>query len=75
MKTTHGKVDADTLADVAGERAKEYVDHGVDAYNALAERTRDVGLRADKYVRANPWMVIGIAAGVGLLAGLMLRRR
>lgn len=72
MKTAHA---TDSLADVAGERAKQYVDTGVDAYNALAEKTQVVGKRVDGYVRSNPWMMIGAAAGVGLLLGLMIRRR
>jgi ElaB/YqjD/DUF883 family membrane-anchored ribosome-binding protein len=29
----------------------------------------------DAYVRANPWPAVGIAAGIGLLIGLLLRRR
>jgi len=66
---------SDSIADAAGARAKEYVDNGVDAYHALAEKTQEVGKQVDGYVRTNPWMVIGAAAGVGLLLGLMLRRR
>ncbi|HEX6998817.1 MAG TPA: DUF883 family protein [Gammaproteobacteria bacterium] len=30
---------------------------------------------ADRYVRANPWRAVGIAAGVALLLGLLLNRR
>jgi ElaB/YqjD/DUF883 family membrane-anchored ribosome-binding protein len=72
MKAAHAN---DTIADVAGERAKEYVDTGVEAYHALAEKTQAVSKRVDGYVRTNPWMMIGAAAGVGLLLGLMLRRK
>jgi ElaB/YqjD/DUF883 family membrane-anchored ribosome-binding protein len=73
MKATHAS--NDSIADVAGERAKQYVDSGVDVYNNLAEKTQAVGKRVDGYVRTNPWMMIGAAAGVGLLLGLMIRRR
>jgi len=66
---------SDSIADTAGARAKQYVDNGVDAYHALAEKTQEVTKQVDGYVRTNPWMVIGAAAGVGLLLGLMLRRR
>ena len=65
----------DSLADVAGERAKHYVDTGVDTYNALAEKTRAVGQQVDGYVRNNPWWVIGAAAGLGVLLGMLIRRR
>jgi ElaB/YqjD/DUF883 family membrane-anchored ribosome-binding protein len=30
---------------------------------------------ADEYVRGNPWQAVGIAAGVGLVLGLLLSRR
>ena len=30
---------------------------------------------ADEYVRGNPWQAVGIAAGVGLVLGLILSRR
>jgi ElaB/YqjD/DUF883 family membrane-anchored ribosome-binding protein len=30
---------------------------------------------ADQYVRHNPWQAVGIAAGVGLVLGLLISRR
>jgi ElaB/YqjD/DUF883 family membrane-anchored ribosome-binding protein len=30
---------------------------------------------ADEYVRGNPWRAVGIAAGVGLVLGLLMTRR
>lgn len=42
--------------------------------NALQE-ARDAADAADIYVQKNPWQSVGIAAGVGLLIGLLLRRR
>lgn len=55
----------------------------------LAEATRDLkhlqevavlrakaaGHATDEFVQEHPWKSIGIAAGVGLLAGLLLARR
>ena len=38
-------------------------------------RAREVAEAADEYVRENPWQSVGIAAGVGLLVGLLLARR
>lgn len=35
---------------------------------------RDAAGRTDDYVRANAWTTAAIAAGVGLIAGLLLRR-
>jgi len=49
---------------------------------ASGEHVRDVGDSAreaaseiDKQVRRNPWAAVGIAAGVGLLLGLLLGRK
>jgi ElaB/YqjD/DUF883 family membrane-anchored ribosome-binding protein len=38
---------------------------------AAAGMTRE----ADAYVHENPWAAIGVAAGIGLIVGLMLGRR
>jgi ElaB/YqjD/DUF883 family membrane-anchored ribosome-binding protein len=39
------------------------------------ERARELAGDADEYVRGNPWQAVGIAAGIGLLLGLLLTRR
>jgi ElaB/YqjD/DUF883 family membrane-anchored ribosome-binding protein len=39
------------------------------------KRAREVADATDEYVRENPWQSVGIAAGVGLLIGLLLSRR
>jgi ElaB/YqjD/DUF883 family membrane-anchored ribosome-binding protein len=39
------------------------------------ERARELAGDADQYVRGNPWQAVGIAAGVGLVLGLILSRR
>lgn len=38
-------------------------------------KVKAVGQTTDGYVHDHPWQSIGIAAGVGLVAGLMLGRR
>jgi ElaB/YqjD/DUF883 family membrane-anchored ribosome-binding protein len=30
---------------------------------------------AEEYVRANPWQAVGVAAGIGLVLGLLISRR
>jgi ElaB/YqjD/DUF883 family membrane-anchored ribosome-binding protein len=42
-----------------------------DAY----QRAREAADAAEGYVRENPWQALGIAAGVGVLVGLLLSRR
>lgn len=44
------------------------------AEEALMDKTKEVARAADVYVRQNPWNAVGIAAGVGLILGLLLRR-
>jgi ElaB/YqjD/DUF883 family membrane-anchored ribosome-binding protein len=39
------------------------------------QRAREVADATEEYVRENPWQSVGIAAGVGLLVGLLLSRR
>lgn len=46
-----------------------------DAEAALRERTREVVRATDHYVHEHPWKAIGVAAGVGLLFGLLIGRR
>jgi ElaB/YqjD/DUF883 family membrane-anchored ribosome-binding protein len=40
----------------------------------LRAQVRRVAESTDDYVRARPWAMIGAAAGVGVLIGLLLRR-
>lgn len=39
------------------------------------QRAREMAEATEGYVRENPWQSVGIAAGVGLLVGLLLSRR
>jgi ElaB/YqjD/DUF883 family membrane-anchored ribosome-binding protein len=45
------------------------------SYDEALRRAREVADATDEYVRENPWQSVGIAAGVGLLLGLLLSRR
>ena len=39
------------------------------------ERARALADDADRYVRRNPWGAVGVAAGIGLVLGLLISRR
>ncbi|MES2310404.1 MAG: DUF883 family protein [Verrucomicrobiota bacterium] len=43
--------------------------------DAAIEKTKEVARAADEYVHENPWKAVGVAAGVGFLIGLLIRRR
>jgi ElaB/YqjD/DUF883 family membrane-anchored ribosome-binding protein len=46
-----------------------------DAEAAIRERTREVARATDHYVHEHPWKAIGVAAGIGLVIGLLIGRR
>jgi len=43
--------------------------------HGFAEDAREMGGRGQRLVRQHPWASIGIGAGLGLLAGFLIRRR
>ena len=46
-----------------------------DAQAAAIDRAKQVGRATDDYVHDNPWRSVGIAAGIGLVVGLLIGRR
>ena len=46
-----------------------------DAEEVLVAKTRAAARATDDYVHESPWTAVGIAAGVGLLVGLIIGRR
>ena len=46
-----------------------------DADEILRDRTKAAARATDDYVNDNPWRAVGIAAGVGLLLGVIIARR
>ena len=46
-----------------------------DVEQQALERARAFAGDADQYVRGNPWQAVAIAAGAGVLIGLLLSRR
>ena len=45
-----------------------------DAEKVLIDKSKECVDIADDYVRENPWSAVGIAAGIGLVLGLLIRR-
>jgi ElaB/YqjD/DUF883 family membrane-anchored ribosome-binding protein len=46
-----------------------------DAEAALVDKAKQAGRAADDYVHDNPWRSVGVAAGIGLVIGLLIGRR
>ncbi len=45
-----------------------------EAEEAMLEKTRQAARVTDEYVHDNPWRAVGIAAGVGLVVGMLISR-
>lgn len=72
-------------ADQAGEKvsaARERIQDSLatakarmaDTQKAMLEKTRQAARATDDYVHENPWRAVGIAAGVGLVVGMLISR-
>jgi len=46
-----------------------------EAEDVLIDKGRQAARVTDEYVHDNPWKAVGIAAGIGLLIGLLIGRR
>lgn len=63
------------LRERIGERLRDAKIRIADAEEALVDRTKAAARATDDYVNDNPWRAVGIAAGVGLLLGIIIGRR
>ena len=45
-----------------------------DAEKLLVKKSKEAADIADDYVRENPWGAVGVAAAIGLVLGLLIRR-
>ena len=66
MATMRAKVEASLAT------AKEKMS---DAQAAMLARTRAAARATDEYVHVHPWKAVGVAAGVGLVVGLLIGPR
>lgn len=63
------------LRERIGERLRDAKMRIADAEAALVDKTKAAARATDDYVNDNPWQAVGIAAGVGLLLGIIIGRR
>lgn len=62
-------------ADQAAPRVKEVRARAEETLRNAREHLSGAGAELDGKVRANPWAAVGIAAGVGLVLGILLSRK
>ena len=63
-----------SAADSYAHARQTIADLGGQAQRAASDWTQHTRADTEDYVRGNPWSALGIAAGIGILVGLMLRR-
>ena len=62
-------------ADQAGPRVQEARARTEEALRSARERMQSTGRELDTQVREHPWVAVGVAAGIGLLIGVLLARK
>jgi len=76
LRATAGQ--AGDKAAAARERIQESLvaakERLVAAERAVVEKTKQAAKATDEYVHENPWKAVGIAAGVGLIVGMLISR-
>jgi ElaB/YqjD/DUF883 family membrane-anchored ribosome-binding protein len=50
-------------------------DRLADTKEIVVDKTKEAAKATDEYVHDNPWRAVGIAAGVGLIIGMLIGRR
>ena len=62
-------------ADQAGPQVQEVRERAEQSLRNARERLEGTGRQLDAQVREHPWAAVGIAAGIGLLVGILLARK
>lgn len=71
----HGGEKVDQLRSQAEASLASAKDKIEDLHEDLIEKGREAVKATDDYVQENPWKAVGIAAGIGLVIGLLVSRR
>jgi ElaB/YqjD/DUF883 family membrane-anchored ribosome-binding protein len=62
-------------ADQAGPRIDEVRARAEESLRTAREHLAGAGAELDNKVRENPWAAVGVAAAIGLVAGILLSRK
>lgn len=62
-------------ADQAGPKVQEVRERAEEALRNARGHLEGTGRELDTQVRAHPWAAVGIAAGIGLILGILLSRK
>jgi ElaB/YqjD/DUF883 family membrane-anchored ribosome-binding protein len=62
-------------ADQAGPKVQEVRARAEESLRNAREHLQGAGKQLDAQVREHPWAAVGVAAGVGLIIGILLSRK
>lgn len=62
-------------ADQGGAKVAEVRARTEESLRAARARLEDAGRKLDDQVREHPWTAVGIAAGIGLIVGILVGRK
>ena len=62
-------------ADQAGPKVQEVRARAEESLRNAREHLQGTGKQLDAQVREHPWAAVGIAVGIGLIAGILLSRK
>jgi len=65
----------DAIRTRARDSLKQAKTRLIEAEGEAVAQVREVASTTDEYVHENPWQAVGVAAGIGLLLGLLISRR
>lgn len=66
---------ASELSDKALTLLKQAKDKASDVQVVVVEKSKQAARATDDYVHDHPWQAVGIAAGIGVVIGLLLNRK
>jgi ElaB/YqjD/DUF883 family membrane-anchored ribosome-binding protein len=62
-------------AGAPGEQIERLRERAEESLRVARESMKEAGVELEEQVRRHPWAALGIAAGVGLVLGLLLSRK
>ena len=72
---THAEELLRATAGAPGAEIEKLRERAEESLRVARESLKDAGIELEEQVRRHPWAAVGIAAGIGLLLGMLLSRK